>query len=419
MISEHLERAQLLREQGRPADAERLIRQHLAQEPNDPNAHALLASCLLQLDKYDEAQASAQTSIHLAPDQPFAYSILAAVLLQKNRFDEALQAVDAAIRLNPLASHLWGIKAHVHLSSSQWQPALEAAEQGLQLDAEDSTCANARTSALVQLGRRSEAFQSVDSVLAREPENADAHASKGWALLHAGDGPAAEHHFREALRLEPGNDFARRGILEALKSRSWLYRQMLRYFLFMSRLSGGAQWGIILGLYIAMRLLGGVARNNPDLAPFIWPLLIAYGLFVVLSWAAQPLFNLFLRLHPLGKYALDREDRLASTLIGLCLGGGLLLIAAGLLLDKGLMFAGGIGLALLLFPVSAVFNCASGWPRWGMIAYLGGLVAVGCLALFGLATGQQHYAAMSTYFLLGTVLSTFVGNLLSQQVPKK
>lgn len=420
MIGEHLQRAELLHMQGRYADAEQHVRQHLIENPNDPQAHALLAACLMHLEKLDPAQAAAEQAIHLAPDVPFAYSVLAAILMQKNRFDEAAAAIDNALAINPVSAHLWGIKSHIHLAQSKWQLALDAADRGLSLDAEDETCGTARTTALVQLGRKSEAFQSVDSLLARSPENADAHASKGWALLHAGDGPAAEHHFREALRLEPDNDFARRGILEALKSRSWLYRQMLKYFLFMSRLSGGARWGIILGLYFGAKFLRNLARQHEELAPFVFPILAAYVLFVILSWAAQPMFNLFLRLHPLGKFALSREDRLASTLVGLCLGAGLVLLPLGILLDNGAVLMLGIGLPVLLFPVTSIFNCQSGWPRQMMTVYTGVLLLLGGLAIASAFTGNAAGASQfGVIYLFGAAFSTFVGNLLGEQVPKK
>src|SRR5947199_251490 len=78
------------------------------------------------------------------------------------------------------------------------------------------------------------------------PEDADSHANQGWTLLHASEPRRAMEHFREALRLEPNHQWARAGIVEALKARVFLYRWLLAYFLWMARLSGRAQWGILL-----------------------------------------------------------------------------------------------------------------------------------------------------------------------------
>ncbi|MDB5311521.1 MAG: tetratricopeptide repeat protein [Gemmataceae bacterium] len=46
----------------------------------------------------------------------------------------------------------------------------------------------------------------------------------GWALLHARQPAEALTHFREALRLDPTNEWARDGLIEALKARYWVYR---------------------------------------------------------------------------------------------------------------------------------------------------------------------------------------------------
>ena len=69
----------------------------------------------------------------------------------------------------------------------------------------------------------------------------------GWTLLHDGDPRKAMGHFREALRLDPGMEWARAGIVEAMKARSLIYRIFLSYFLFMNRLSGNAQWATVCG----------------------------------------------------------------------------------------------------------------------------------------------------------------------------
>ena len=97
--------------------------------------------------------------------------------------------------------------------------------------------------ALVQLGRKDEAQQTLGSALANDPENALTHANQGWALLHRGDHAKALEHFREALRIDPELDWARAGIVEALKARHLIYRVMLRFFLWMGRQSQGRAVG--------------------------------------------------------------------------------------------------------------------------------------------------------------------------------
>src|SRR5262249_17996730 len=190
-------------------------------------------------------------------------------------------------------------------------------EGGLALDPEHVGCTNLRAMALVKLGRNAEAGAALADTLANDPENAFSHANQGWALLHQGQPRQALEHFREALRLEPGLEFARAGILEAIKARNPVYGLMLRYFLWMGRLRRGAHWAVILGLYFVFNcVLGNMADANPAWRPWVMPLQVAYIAFVVLTWIAEPLFNLLLRLDRFGRHALTREEIVATNWVG-------------------------------------------------------------------------------------------------------
>ena len=204
------------------------------------------------------------------------------------------------------------------------------------------------------------------------------HANQGWARMHAGDFRGALEHFREALRLNPSLEWARAGLVEALKARYPLYGLLLRYFLWMSTLSRRAQWAVILGGLFGFRALRALAANNPALVPWITPLLVLYGLFVFFTWTAEPLFNLLLRLNRFGRYALSDEEISASNWVG---GAVLAVLGAGLLYAftrnpamLGVVLAG----ALVVLLVSGVFRCPRGWPRTVMAVYTG---AVAFLAL--------------------------------------
>jgi len=64
-MNQHLERAILLAQQSRFDLAENELRQALVLEPENAHAHALLATCLAEREKFDEATAEATQAIHL------------------------------------------------------------------------------------------------------------------------------------------------------------------------------------------------------------------------------------------------------------------------------------------------------------------------------------------------------------------
>lgn len=419
----HLSRAQLLLEQGRHDLAEPELRQAIGEEPEPSLAHALLAICLCNGDKLDEATREARQAITGAPDFSFAHYAHAAVLLRRRRPDEAYEAAAEALRLDPEQTVYHSLVSQIRLDQRRWVEALEAAERGLAIDSEDVACNNLRATALVKLGRRDEAGATIEAALAREPENAWTHANQGWTLLHKAEPKKAMEHFREALRLDPTNEWARAGIVEALKAKNFIYAFMLRYFLFMSRLSGRAQWMVVLGGYFGNQILRKVAAANPTLAPWILPITIAYVVFALMTWIAAPLFNLFLRVHPFGKYALSQEQKVASNWIGACILGGLVCLTAWLAFGRQGAELGAIAFGILLLPLSSVFSCHKGWPRKVMIAYTAVLAA--CAAVVCAEEGLDFRlkdsvtSLLINVFLWGSFLSGFVGNGLSQVRPRR
>ena len=311
-MSAHIARAEMLLQQSRPADAEREAGQALAQDPQNPYAHALVALARLDQSRAGDALEPAETAIGLAPDVPFLHRVRARVLHLLDREKEALSAVNEAIRLDPAEEESFGLRASIHFALRDWAAALADAEAGLALNPEDVTCANMRALALVRLGRAEEASQTVDFALQRAPENAFSHANQGWTCLHRNNPKQAQIHFREALRLQPDLEFAREGMLEALKARNPVYRGMLAYYLWIGRQSGRMQWAFFIGTYFAVRALRSSAAGSPALGKVLWPVLILFYAFIYLSWTAHPLFNLLLRFDAFGRYVLSREERNAS-----------------------------------------------------------------------------------------------------------
>jgi tetratricopeptide (TPR) repeat protein len=427
-MNPNLERGILLYQQSRHDLAEAELRQALAIDPHDAYAHALLALCLCAREQFKDATSEAQQAIHFGPDFPFAHYALAKIFYDRNHYKEALAAIQEAIRLDSTDADYFSLLAVIHLDQKRWSEALSAAGQGLQFDPEHVGCTNLRAIALVKLGRKAEAGTTIDAALAKNPDNSVTHANQGWTLLEQGQPKPALEHFREALRLDPTNEWARQGIIEALKAHNLIYAVMLKYFLWMSRLSSQAQWGILLGGYFGNRVLAGLAKSNPDLAPWVLPVRIIYVAFVLMTWIADPLFNLLLRLNRFGRLALSREQVVASNWIGTCLA----LALAGLAVcgvtgfhfeNPWLLFT--LVFAFLVIPLSGTFNCARGWPRNAMAIYTSvmagcGLLALVCLFFARAETTMQMLGFLLFFgFLLGAMGSSWAANFLLMFRPKR
>lgn len=416
-MSAHLERGNILMRQSRFDLAERELRQALHDEPDDDAAHALLAICLCALKRPAEAMPLARQAVQLVPDAPFNHYALAYALDDLDKLADAEQSIRAAIELDPADADYRSLLASLHFRRGRWSDALAAADQGLAIDPEHGHCANVRAMALVKLGRRAEAHQTIDGALERRPDSAAAHANRGWALLHESRPHEALDHFREALRLEPGMEWARAGVIEALKARNIIYRLMLSYFLFMSRLSSRAQWGIIIALYIGYRLVRSLADANPALRGYLAPVLIGYVLFAALTWLAQPIFNLLLRFDRFGRLALSRDEIIGSNWVAAALALALASLAAYLASGNAIFFMSALVVGVLTIPLSATFHAGRRADRPRLATLTAILATVGFAALLAYLVAPDLAPLLFGGYLLGIICFEWIGIALSIRRP--
>jgi tetratricopeptide (TPR) repeat protein len=418
LMDQHFQRALILFDQSRLDLAEQELRQSLAAAPSNASAHAFLALCLAKRQEYGEATFEARRAIELAPDLALAHYALASVLHERNHLDEADDAIAEAIRLNPEDADFHWLHGAIRFARRDWPGALEAAEEGLRVDAEHISCNNLRAMALVKLGRKAEAGLNIDAALARDPEDALSHANQGWTLLEKGDPKAAMEHFREALRLEPDLEWARQGIVEALKARHLIYYVLLRYFLWMQKLSHKAQWLVIVGGLVGYNVLRSLAATQPMLEPFVFPLSLVWLSIVLLTWIADPLFNLVLRTSRFGRLALSREQVIASNWVGGCVGLMVLAALAFLWTQHWYAFLIALKFAFFIIPVAAYFKASPGLPRHFLLIYATLLGNIGVLSIVLVCLGWRWWILSEWVYFIPAFASPWVANVLFMVRPR-
>lgn len=411
-MSAQIEKAQLLIGQQRFELAIRELNQELQSNPDEPHVHALLAVCLRQLDRNKEALESARRAVQVGPDYAYAHYVLAGVYDQDDRFKEAEQAIREAIRLDPEDADYYTRLSSLHMQQRRWEEGLRAAERALELDPTNANGLNFRAMALGNLNRSDEAAAATQGALAANPEDAMAHASKGWQEIRSGNLDSAMTHFRESLRLDSSHAWAREGVVEALKARNPVYRGMLAYFLWTSRLQPKVLWGFILGGVILARVLREFGKSNPQWAPYTWLVLGPYFAFVLMTWIADPLFNLLLRTHPIGRIALTEQQVKAANWFGGSLLVALLSLSVWLVLrtDPPLILAMVSG--FMVIPISSSLGTETRRARKILLGYTWVLGACGAFlvgASFVVPTGPVT-AIPFAIFILGVATFFWVAN---------
>lgn len=154
---------------GRLADAERIYRQILAQDPNNVDALHLLGALAGQVGQRQAAVDLMRRAIQLKPDLAAAHSNLGNILREMDRLDEAIESFRHAIRLQPGFAD-----AHNNL--------------GLALKSAD---------------RLDEAIAAYQEAIRLQPDLAPPHSNLGGALLDRGEHDQAIYHFRRGHELKP------------------------------------------------------------------------------------------------------------------------------------------------------------------------------------------------------------------------
>lgn len=391
-MNPHFANGERLLRQGRSREAVDAFRNALSQDPHDARTYAFLALAHHDAKQPGEAMQAAREAVRLDPADDFTHYVLGLMHLVGGKLVDAARSANEALRLRPDHSEYYRLLAMIRAEENNHAEALRLVDLGLEQDPHDSDCLNLRSQLLVRLGRRDEARQTSDAALASAPDNADSHANAGWTALHNNQTKEALGHFKESLRLSPGNAWAKAGLAEALKARNPIYRVLLIFILWMNRLDGRTQFFLILGGWLAMRAMRTVADEVPAARVVLLPLIVLYFVFVALTWVGQPLFDLTLMLSPYGRHALDTLQRWSAMVFGLFVTIGLVCVGLAMAGASGLFYGWAILAGVCAVTIPRTIAETETWRRVAMgvlstLILIGG--AGGILAIPALGDGNN------------------------------
>lgn len=320
-----LDRAWLLYRQKRFDLAARECLDVLARDPEAADAHLLLALCRVRAGDQDGALESARAGVRLAPGAGWAHYVLGKVRWFRDEFREAEKSLGEAVRLEPENhEHRW-MQVDVFLSLGDLAKALGAADAGVRLAPQSAGLAASRGVVFYNLARRDEAEAEFRRSLSLDAGNDVAHAGLGRLALARGKADAAVGHFRDSLRLDPTDEWAREGLVDALKARYPVYGLFVRYFEWSRTLDPNVRRILTVAVAVVAYFARLAGKSLPTAATTVLGVAVLLAaLFVFLSWLAGPVFNLVLRMSPEGRLLLTPDETRSSTVVGLLLLGAAL-----------------------------------------------------------------------------------------------
>jgi len=391
-------RGYVLLNQGKYDLAVKEFSRYLAQNPNNAELHSLLAFCFIKLKKNKEAEHEAKASIGIDPTNHFAHYLMGTIFLEKSKKKEARLSLNEAIRLAPEEADYHLAIAHLDFKEQKYEQAWQIIEEALSMDPEHVGCLNMKGRLAIKLNKKFDAENAFSAAFAKDPDNAHTHTNQGWAMLEKKNYKQALGHFREALRINPNSDFARSGLIEALKAKYWLYRYFLQFSFWMGNLSVKYRWGLIIGLILVVKFL-------PILAPF-------YLAFVFFNWFSEILFNSILRFNRFGKYALNQTELAYSNIFLVLIIGIFASIVGFILQPETIYIHSGVVSLGLLFPLAGTFGKEK-TPARNKSIILGVILLLIGLSLLFLSYKYHDLTGLAfNTFLIGTVGYTWLINFI-------
>lgn len=415
-------RAMQLLRLSRYAEAESALKELLSQDPEDGFLlHQLAAAQFNQTGKEKTALQTIEHAIGCDPADSDHHAFRSVILNNLNREKEALAAAEEAVSLEPSSAFAFVAKASALMGLSRHAEAETAAREALAIDPDNSSAGNILSHALRVQGKRAENEERIASMLARDPEDDDNHCAAGWQALQSGKREEAQKHFMEALRLNPGNNLAREGMLEAFKARSPFYRAYLKYAFWMASQSQALQWAVVIGFFMMQRLFRSLKGT-----PYATLGAIGAGVFwLVVLWThvARGVGNFFVLMDRLARHALSKPQQIEAMVVGGGIFAGAILVAVSLVAkfflpeqSKYLVIYGLVPAGTLIaaaFPFSYTFTNDAPVGRWLMAAAGGFVIFTGCTMMVGFMADSASTVKFGIALLGPALVTVFLSTLLA------
>lgn len=402
MIEAKLQRADILHDHHRNEEALALLNEVISEDPECDEAYFQKAWVFLDMkNRKKEALVAINHAIAIDPEFATYTASKSIILSQLDREKEALTVARSAIEQDSDISLAWVAQATAHGGMNQWAKAETSIRKALELNPDDTTASNLLSVYLRMQGKLETTEAEIQQRLSENAEDDFTHANAGWLALQQGDYAKAETHCMEALRIDSTSEYARSGLLEVYKARSWFYRLYLRWVFFIQKFSEKSQFAIIIIIYIGFRVLRGMAHAvHPGLGFLLG---LAFLLFVFGSWIAGGMGHFLILKDRVARHALNAAEKRDGLAVGGMFLIGLLLAVIGLVTSH-LSWAGAGGALLAsTLPASRVFLNDS----------IAGRVIFGSawLASIGIAvsTVVQNDVKMISYAVLLSFLCTWLG----------
>jgi len=191
---------------GRLRDAEKLYRQALAPDPDQPDANHLLGVIAIQEGRHKAAVELILRAVKKNPTQPAYYCNLGTALQKSGKLDQAVEAFQEAITIKPDFAEAFCNLGNALQESNRLDKAITAYDRAIEIKPDYAEALNNLGNIYMKQGNLDQAGRFLKKALAVRPDYAEAHNNLGFVLNELEMFDDALAAFNAALHSRP--DFA-------------------------------------------------------------------------------------------------------------------------------------------------------------------------------------------------------------------
>jgi tetratricopeptide (TPR) repeat protein len=230
------------------------LRRVLSVEPDDAEAHALLATCLVQAKRLTAAETEAKLALAGAPHAPLSHLAMGQVSFARRDFSKAEESYRTVLELDPDRTENHRYLGQLLSAAGRREEAEAELNRALELAPDDPENLVALGWLRLETGAVAEAERLARESLNLSPSNQDALVLMGFALLQKGKIEEAREHAIWAIRIDP-TDRGALQLMSAIKARtSWLLGLWWRYNTWCSQVGSRNAALVLLGAFVLYRL---------------------------------------------------------------------------------------------------------------------------------------------------------------------
>ncbi|MEL6111663.1 MAG: tetratricopeptide repeat protein [Pseudomonadota bacterium] len=192
-------------EEGRNEDARTLLKEMIANDPDNYDARILLARVYFSENKLNDAESALNESLRVAPERVEAYDLLYRYYLRSGRRPEAFALINAGLEKFPKNYGLKIFEADILMNEQRFDEAIVVYENLLSRRPDDRLVANNYVSLISDFKEDQQSLSRAIEVAQtlRDIPNPDFQDTVGWAYYKAGQPEQAAEILKRAIENYP------------------------------------------------------------------------------------------------------------------------------------------------------------------------------------------------------------------------